>query len=303
MPSALPGEPAGLRAAAGRLREAARTAHDAASQVVASGAAAEGRWRGQAAAAFASAAEATRVRIEALARLTDAAAVLETYAGELEAAQKAYAAGFRAWSESRYPAPSYQQATLDMTAAQRAALAANARAAAEIERLGSSAADAFAVEQALRWGASATVGNGLIALGANKEMIADLARSRFEPGTAAAASGASSTLGKIGNALAPAGSATGQALRDADNPYYSTAERIGRAGAAGATVGGGAIAGAMAGAAAGTLVLPGPGSVVGAVGGFVLAAAGGWAGSEVADSVDDDIVDGTGEVADDLFGG
>jgi hypothetical protein len=81
--------------------------------------------------------------------------------------------------------------------------------------------------------------------------------------------------------------------KDADNPTYSTGERVGRAAGATASMG----AAAAAGAAIGSLV-PGPGTVVGAVAGLAVGFVAGYVASGWVDDRDDWLVDFSGDAGD-----
>jgi len=295
MPRTLAGDPGALRAAAARLRDARRTAEDAARRVQDALGTTTGSWTGRAAEAFAVAAVATAARLRAVAVLADAAGPLETYVAVLEAAQAQWDAHFDAAAYG-YGTAGHEPATQALSDARDRARAAHERAAAEIEQLGSAARDALAVEQSLRTMSSLAVGTGLGAVGARHDLLREAAAAALDPAARAAAGAGHADVTALGNRLAFVGPAAGQLLSDADNPRFSAAERAGRAAAQGATVGVGAVGGAAAGAALGTLLFPG----VGTVAGFALGALGGWGGAVLVDEVNDDAVDRVGEQADDV---
>jgi hypothetical protein len=110
----------------------------------------------------------------------------------------------------------------------------------------------------------------------------------------AARAATKSTLFKLGG-IAAGGVLGGfsQWENDADNPTYSTGERVGRA--AGATVSMGAAA--AAGAAIGSVV-PGAGTVVGAVAGLAVGFVAGYVASGWVDDRDDWLVDFSGDAGD-----
>ena len=174
MPRTLAGDPVALRGAAARLRGARRTAEDAARQVQDALERTAGSWTGRAAEAFAVAAVATAARLRAVAVLADAAGPLEIYATELEAAQAQWNAHFAAAADG-YGTSGYEPATRALAGAQERARAANERAAAEIERIGSAAHDALAVEQSPRTMTSFAVGTGLGAVGAHQNLLREAA--------------------------------------------------------------------------------------------------------------------------------
>jgi len=230
MPRTLAGDPVALRAAAARLRGARRTAEDAARQVQDALERTTGSWTGRAAEAFAVAAVATAARLQAVAVLADAAGPLETYATELEAAQGQWNAHFAAAADG-YGTAGYEPATQALADAQDRARAANERTAAEIERVGSAAGDALAVEQSLRTMTSFAVGTGLGAAGAHQNLLREAAAAALDPATRAAAGARYADVTTLGNRLAFGGPAAGQLLSDADNPRFGAAERAGRAAA------------------------------------------------------------------------
>lgn len=304
MPRHIPGDPAALRAGAAQLRRSAETARGAAHQVQASRDTAAGGWKGEAAGAFDRSAAGAQERIRILERLGEAAAPLETYAAELEAAQQVWDANLYN-AVHAYGTSDYEPAVQALSAAQNSARAANERCAAEIDRIAGLVRDGYAAEQEARTRASLAIGNAVSAAGKNAEMAGKFAEEHFDPAAKAAADAEKARWSRLGNGLSVVGPAVGQVLSDADNPQYSTAERAGRAAAQGATVGGasilgGAAASAAAGAALGSVV-PGAGTVVGGVVGLAAGAIGGYFAAGAMDSVNDDIVDWAGDATDALF--
>lgn len=291
MPRSLAGDPAGLRAAASRLRGARRTAEDAARQVQASFDSTAGSWSGRAAEACGAAAAVTRERLRVLVALADAAAPLEAYAAELEAAQAQWDAHF-ATAAYGYGSTGYEAAVRALGEARDRAEAANARAAEEIERVGRDAEDGLTGPQSARVVGSQVLGGaGGLAVAWN----AYLAENATDRGVAAAHGRQAAALTHLGRVAGGLGAGAGQLLRDADDPRYSDAERAGRAIGQGVTVGGAAAAGALLGS-----VVPGAGTIIGALAGAVVGMTAGYLAADAADRVNDDIVDGFGEAFDDL---
>lgn len=303
MPRHLAGDPVALRAGAARFRSAAETARGAGSQVQTSRDTAAGGWQGDAAGAFDRTADGAQQRIRILEQLGEAAAPLETYATELAAAQQLWDANWYNATHA-YGTSDYEPAVRALSAAKNAALAANDRCAAEIDRIAGLVRDGYTTEQEARLRTSQVVGGGVSAAGKNAKIAGQLAEERFDPGAKAAAAADEARWTRFGNGLSVVGPAVGQLLSDADNPQYSAAERAGRAVAQGGTVGvgsiaGGALAAAAAGAALGSVV-PGAGTVVGGIVGFAAGAVGGYFGAQAVDSVNDEFVDSAGEVTDAL---
>jgi uncharacterized protein YukE len=291
MPLSLAGDPAALRAAAARLRGSRRTAEDAARRVQASHDSTAGSWTGQAAAACGAAAAITRERLRVLAALADAAEPLEAYADELEAAQTQWDAHF-ATAAYGYGSTGYEAAVRALGEARDRADAANARAAEEIERVGRVAEDGLTGPQSARFAGSQVLGGaGGLAVAWNTY----LAGNATDRSVAAARSQQAAALTHLGRVTGGLGAGAGQLLRDADNPRYSDAERVGRAVGQGLTVGGAAAAGALLGS-----VVPGAGTILGALAGTVVGMTAGYLAADAVDRVNDDIVDDVGEAFDDL---
>lgn len=295
----LPGDPAALRAGAAKLRVAAVTAREATWEVQSARGTADGGWKGGAAAAFGRAAGGTQQRVGALERLSEAAAPLETYAAELEAAQRTWNAHYDT-AVHGYGTPGYRPAVLALSAARNAARAANERCAAEIARIAALVRDGHATQQAAQKQGGQLVGTTVGALETNKKIDAELAERRYDP-AARSLAGDAARWTRLGNALNFVGPAVEQLVSDADNPHYSNAERAGRAVAQGGTVGLASVAGAAAAGAMVGSVVPGLGTVVGGVVGFAAGAIGGYLAGEAADSLNDGFVDGIGEATDALF--
>jgi hypothetical protein len=144
-----------------------------------------------------------------------------------------------------------------------------------------------------------------------REVADDAARAQW--------AGRARWFGRAGAVTAFATAGVGQYFADANNPNLDGSERTGRIAAQTVTVGGasalGAWGGAAGGAAIGTAICPGVGTVIGGVVGGIVGGgvAGGvvdhfndtvvdWAG-DVSNTVEDvggDIIEGAGEVLDDI---
>ena len=126
------------------------------------------------------------------------------------------------------------------------------------------------------------------------------------PGNAAAYakwSTASKWVGRAGTVLTVGTSAFSQWQQDANDPSLSTAERVGRAGTAGAITGAGAWAGAAGGAQLGAMVGSFGGPVGTVIGGAVGGLIGGAIGAGVGDWVSDHVVEYGGEAVEGIVNG
>lgn len=286
------GDPTALRAGADRIRQSQRAIDTGVRDVQDSQRIAASGWLGQAASAFQNAAASTSGRVAALARLTGAAAILDTYADTLERCQREWNDAYAIYeplgidlSAPHPDLPAAQQAFLRMTQAQDTALRANEGAANVINQLMAGVDDGAADEQA-RVKANDV---GLAGIANFGERITG----PWSPGLHLA--------GVLGGPFAAISS---QSLKDSDNPNYSVGERVGRSIGAGLSQGLsgliGGIGGAAAGGAIGSALAPGPGTIVGAAAGAWGA---GYGAGEIADALDDEAVDIVGDLGDGIGDG
>lgn len=302
----IPGDPAALRAAAQGVRTVAdTTGQEASRQALASREASAGGWSGSAGDAFRAAATDGRARIDQVVGvLPDLGAPLLTYADTLERLQREYeevratAQGLagrirttpREAPESAGLGDAYLAVDGRLAAIVAEVAAADWTAAAAVTAAGSRLVNAeTASRQRALLAASSAVSYPLAA------QTARIAAELGEDSTAAKA-------GKVaGRVLGPVGSGLGQAIQDAENPNYSTVERIGRATTRALVVG---VPATTAGAAIGIPAGLAAGAVTGPVGAFVGGAAAWYGASTLATSgldelpITDDVVDTGGEIFD-----
>lgn len=288
---------------------------------------ARGGWNGDAAAAFQTLAGDVSTLLDGLVHVSGAAgAPLRIYADALEAAQRKAAEAFGVWQQGRdaaldpdlslesrsAAAQAGNAARADMAAAREEARLANERAAQAIQALDGMMKDGL--EGAQDASKAADIASGL-AFGSSESINKYRSKNwmktihtrplpggsevmegpRVVPDEAKRAEfGKNASRFKVGG-IGAAGVLGGveQWQKDADNPTYSSGERVGRAAGAGMSLG----APAAAGAAIGSIV-PGGGTVVGALAGLAVGAVAGYYAGELADDVNDPLVDQMGDAGD-----